>query len=166
MKKKNEIIKQFKNLLTEIKIHNKHYFIDDSPKINDQEYDLLKKKLELLEKNYSYLKTIGSVKNIVGSHPLNKFKKIEHLSPMLSLSNAFDKSDMVDFQKKINNFINAQNKDIEFFCEPKIDGISATLIYEKGNLKRGLSRGDGRIGEDILENLKTISDLPKQINQK
>ena len=85
---------------------------------------------------------------------------------MLSLSNAFEVIDLENFLKKINNFLNYKDQSLELFVEPKIDGISATLIYEKGNLKRGLSRGDGNIGEDILENLKTISDLPKQINQK
>ena len=83
---------------------------------------------------------------------------------MLSLSNAFDKKDMIDFIKKIKNFLNTNNDNIELFCEPKIDGISATLIYEKGVLTRGLSRGDGVTGEDILENLKTISSIPKKIN--
>ena len=83
---------------------------------------------------------------------------------MLSLTNAFNINDMQDFQKKINNFLNIENREIEFFCEPKIDGISATLIYEDGELIRGLSRGDGEIGEDILENLKTIKDLPKKIS--
>ena len=80
---------------------------------------------------------------------------------MLSLSNAFNKMDMEDFQKKVNNFLNLQNTEIELYSEPKIDGISATLIYEKGNLTRGLSRGDGITGENILENLKTIKNLPK-----
>ena len=75
---------------------------------------------------------------------------------MLSLSNAFDKNDMKDFQKKINNFLNIKKKNLELFSEPKIDGISATLVYEKGILTKGLSRGDGKTGEDILENLKTI----------
>ena len=85
---------------------------------------------------------------------------------MLSLSNSFNLNDMKDFLKKINNFLNVQNQKIELFCEPKIDGISATLIYEKGILTRGLSRGDGRTGEDILENLKTINNLPKKIISK
>ena len=100
--------------------------------------------------------------NLVGSLPTNKFKKIKHLRPMLSLANAFDKKDMLDFIKKIKNFLNIQ-QNIEFFCEPKIDGISATLIYENGILTKGLSRGDGIIGEDILENLKTITSIPKKI---
>ena len=85
---------------------------------------------------------------------------------MLSLSNAFGKSDMIDFIKKIHNFLNLRNLNLEFTCEPKIDGISATLIYEKGFLTKGISRGDGIIGEDILENLKTISSIPKKINSK
>ena len=109
------------------------------------------------------MKQVEDVSSIIGAKPSNKFKKIKHIIPMLSLSNAFDKKDMEDFIKKINNFLNLKNKDLELFVEPKIDGISATLIYEKGNLIRGLSRGDGEIGEDILENLKTISSIPKKI---
>ena len=104
-----------------------------------------------------------NLSNFVGAKPTNKFKKIPHLQPMLSLSNAFNIEDMQDFLKKIRNFLNLKEKKIEFFSEPKIDGISATLIYENGILIRGLSRGDGYVGEDILSNLKTISNLPKFI---
>ena len=82
---------------------------------------------------------------------------------MLSLTNAFDKEDMKDFANKIKNFLNFKDEKIEFSSEPKIDGISATLIYENGNLTKGLSRGDGLVGEDILENLKTIQEIPKKI---
>ena len=85
---------------------------------------------------------------------------------MLSLSNAFNEKDLKDFLKKINNFLNVNDDKIELFCEPKIDGISATLVYEKAYLKKGLSRGDGNTGEDILENLKTISNIPKIIKFK
>ena len=81
---------------------------------------------------------------------------------MLSLSNAFDLNDMIDFKKKINNFLNIKNINIELFAEPKIDGISATLIYENGVLIKGLSRGDGNIGEDILQNLKNIKSIQKK----
>ena len=82
---------------------------------------------------------------------------------MLSLANAFDKKDMYDFDKKIRNFLNFSSKNIEYFSEPKIDGISATLIYKNGILIKGLSRGDGTTGEDILKNLYTIDSIPKKI---
>ena len=85
---------------------------------------------------------------------------------MLSLSNAFNEGDMKDFISKIGNFLNTKNKNIELHSEPKIDGISASLIYENGILIKGLSRGDGTTGEDILENLKTIKSIPKKINDK
>ncbi len=163
---KKETLNIFKKKVSILKKHNKLYYGYDKPEITDKDYDELKKNLLILEKKHSYLKKLNLLEKIVGTPPINKFKKIPHLEPMLSLSNAFEINDIENFLKKINNFLNYQNQSIELFVEPKIDGISATLIYEKGNLKRGLSRGDGQIGEDILENLKTISDLPKQINQK
>ena len=164
MKEKPEIIKNYKKKVKILIEHNNLYFNKDKPKISDGDYDLLKKEIFELEKKFSYLKKLNLTKSIIGSPPTNKFKKIKHLMPMLSLSNAFDASDMQDFLKKINNFLNyKKEKDIELFSEPKIDGISATLIYEKGVLAKGLSRGDGVTGEDILENLKTISKLPKTI---
>ena len=164
MSNKNKIIKEFKAGLALIKKHNKLYYEKDSPKISDVEYDNLKKKFLQLEINYPYLKEIESVNSIIGAKPSNKFNKIKHLIPMLSLSNAFHISDMEDFFKKINNFLNLKQDNIELISEPKIDGISATLIYEKGILIKGLSRGDGYTGEDILENLKTIKEIPKKIN--
>ncbi len=163
MSQNNEIIKKFKRLVSNFKKHNKFYYVDDSPKISDSEFDSLKKDLLILEKKYPYLKKIETVSNIVGAKPPNKFKKIKHLFPMLSLSNAFNETDMEDFIKKINNFLNKKQTNIELISEPKIDGISATLIYENGNLIKGLSRGDGYTGEDILENLKTIENIPQKI---
>ena len=161
---KKDIISKHKKNLKILKKHNKNYYIFDKPKISDSDYDKIKIDAQNLEKKYPYLKNYESVSTIIGSKPLNKFKKLKHLSPMLSLSNAFNLEDMRNFKKKINNFLSFKNKEIELFCEPKIDGISASLIYEKGILTKGLSRGDGKIGEDILENLKTISNLPKKIN--
>ena len=166
MEDNSKIKKQFKKKIETLIKHNKYYYVDDKPKISDSEYDIIKNELKEYEKNYPFLKKYGSVEKIIGAPPSNKFKKIKHLAPMLSLSNAFDKSDMEDFIKKINNFLNRNDKNIELFCEPKIDGISATLIYENGILSKGLSRGDGITGEDILENLKTIKSLPKKIISK
>ena len=163
---KLDVIKIFKEKIKEIKYHNNLYFNQDNPEILDTEYDNLKKVLINLENKHSFLKDLNLLDKLVGSPPKNKFKKIKHLIPMLSLSNAFNKNDMEDFLKKINNFLNIKNDKIELIAEPKIDGISATLIYEKGILTKGLSRGDGILGEDILENLKTISQIPKKIISK
>ena len=166
MNKDNNLIKKFKEKVEELKKHNILYFNQDKPIISDAEYDNLKKELIRIEKSNKSIKRLNLLSNIVGAPPTNKFKKFNHLKPMLSLSNAFDKKDMNDFIKKIKNFLNIQDDDIEIFSEPKIDGISATLIYENGVLTRGLSRGDGKVGEDILENLKTIKTIPKNINVK
>ena len=163
MKEKIEIIKKYKLKVKNLKIHNNLYYNKDNPEITDAEYDFLKKEIFNLEKKYKYLDNLNLTKKIVGSKPISKFKKIKHLRPMLSLANAFNKSDMDDFLKKIFNFLNLKDKNISLFAEPKIDGISATLIYEKGDLIRGLSRGDGVVGEDILNNLKTINNIPKKI---
>ncbi len=164
MNSKNKIIADYKKKVNLVKKYNEYYFKYDNPKISDAEYDNLRKDIITLEKKFNFLKELGLFENSVGFSPSNKFKKIKHLSPMLSLSNAFDKSDMQEYLKKINNFLNFDNPNLELISEPKIDGISATLIYEKGNLIKGLSRGDGEVGEDILDNLKTISRIPKKIS--
>ena len=163
MQEKSKIIKTFKKKISILKQHNHFYYNEDNPKISDADYDKLKKEIQSLEKKNSFLKELNLISKIVGSTPTNKFKKIKHLRPMLSLSNAFGREDMEDFIKKIKNFLNFNEKKIELISEPKIDGISASLIYENGILTKGLSRGDGITGEDILNNLKTISSIPKFI---
>ena len=164
MKDKKKIVKEYKEKIKELKKHNKLYFSDDNPKITDSDYDLIKKEIIDMEKQFPFLeKKSFSSSKIVGSKPSNKFQKIKHLKAMLSLSNAFNKNDIVDFLKKVNNFLNTDSDFINLFAEPKIDGISASLTYEKGNLIKGLSRGDGVTGEDILENLKTIKSIPLKL---
>jgi DNA ligase (NAD+) len=160
---KKDLINEFKKKIKELKSHNNLYFNLDNPSISDSDYDDLKIKLYKLEKENKFLKELNLLNSIVGAPPSNKFEKIKHLLPMLSLANAFNKKNMEDFIKKINNFLNIVDEKIEFFSEPKIDGISATLIYEKGVLTKGLSRGDGIKGENILRNLKTINSIPKKI---
>jgi DNA ligase (NAD+) len=166
MKSKLLLIKEFKEKIQEIQKHNHFYYNNDNPKISDAEYDKLKKEITQLEENYEFLKSLKLLDDLVGAAPTNKFKKIKHESPMLSLSNAFNKENMKDFIKKINNFLNNSDKNIELISEPKIDGISASLIYNNGILERGLSRGDGVVGEDILKNLKTIKNIPIKIIAK
>ncbi len=167
MKNQNVILNEYLKKIKLLKSHNKSYFIDDSPKVSDANYDELKRQILEIEKKYPFiLKKYSSINTKVGAPLANKFEKIKHLKPMLSLSNAFEKKDMLDFIKKINNFLNLDNKKLEIFSEPKIDGISATLIYENGILTHGLSMGDGIFGENILENIKTISSIPKSIKGK
>jgi len=163
---KKEIEKIYIKKINELKKNNKAYFEDDKPVISDHEYDKIKNEIFNLEKKYNHLKNKYSPSQQVGYKPSNKFKKIKHLKPMLSLSNAFEKEDMKDFLSKITNFLNNKDFNIEFSSEPKIDGISTSLIYENGLLVKGLSRGDGITGEDILENLITINGIPKKIIKK
>jgi DNA ligase (NAD+) len=155
-----------KNYLSKVKLlnkYNKSYFNQDKPLVTDHQYDELKKEILKLESDNQFLNKFGSISEKVGYQPSSKFKKIKHAKPMLSLANAFDKTDIEDFIKKINNFLNNKKINLTFSLEPKIDGISASLTYENGILVRGLSRGDGDTGEDILENLKTINQIPKKI---
>ena len=157
MKSKRDIIKEFTGKKKLILKYDHHYFNLDSPIVSDAEYDKAKTALVKLENKFTYLKKYGSIESKVGAPVVKKFKKIKHSIPMLSLSNTFNAEGMEDFISKVSNYLNIDKKNFNFSSELKIDGISASLVYEKGVLIQGLSRGDGITGEDILENLKTIS---------
>ena len=164
---KDKIIRDYKTKIRELIKNNKYYYEDNKPRIDDQEYDKLKNKILLLEKEYPFLRDSNSPSLKVGHKPSKNFKKITHKVPMLSLGNAFSENDLNNFEKKILNYINDfKFEDIEYSAEPKIDGISASLIYKDGIFIKGLSRGDGKEGEDITENLKTIRDIPQKISYK
>ena len=164
---KDKIIKDYKTKIRELIKNNKYYYEDNKPRIDDQEYDKLKNKILLLEKEHPFLRDSNSPSLKVGHKPSKNFKKVTHKVPMLSLGNAFSENDLINFEKKILNYINDQKFDeIEYSAEPKIDGISASLIYKDGIFIKGLSRGDGKEGEDITENLKTIRDIPQKISYK
>jgi DNA ligase (NAD+) len=161
---KKEILFDYKKKIEKFKHLNKAYYDDSDPKVSDGEYDDLKKKILKLENEYNFLKSKFSPSNIVGFKPSKNFKKSLHKVPMLSLGNAFNEEDLVNFEKKIINFLSLhKNYEIFYSAEPKIDGISASLTFKKGKFYKGLSRGDGKEGEDITENLSTISDIPKTI---
>ena len=150
--------------IAEINDYNKAYYDQDNPIISDHKYDRLKIEILNLENKYKFLKSKLSPANNVGYKPSGKFKKIKHKIPMLSLSNAFSENNIVDFLKKIKNFLKLSNDcKIEISAEPKIDGISASLHYINGQFKLGLSRGDGTTGEDITLNLKTIQSIPTKL---
>ena len=165
--KKKEIQKKYNEKIKLIKKYNANYYDKSNPIVNDQVYDNLKKEILQLEINYNFLKSENSPSKVVGYKPSKNFKKSLHKVPMLSLANAFTEEDLDNFEKKIKNFLSLKEKNkIYYNAEPKIDGISASLTYKKGEFYKGLSRGDGKEGEDITENLATISDIPKVITSK
>ncbi len=161
---KNRIKKEYNQKIQNLVKLNKHYYDLSKPLVNDYEYDQIKAEILSLEKKYNFLKSENSPAKIVGFRPSKTFYKVLHRVPMLSLSNAFDEEDLINFEKKINNFLDKKSSnELEYSAEPKIDGISASLIYKKRKFTMGLSRGDGKEGEDITQNLMTINDIPKNI---
>ena len=160
-----EVEKIYKRKIKEFQKHNKLYYDKSTPAISDREFDKLKTDIINLEKKYSSLKSTKSPSDSVGFKPSKNFEKFKHKVQMLSLSNAFDKEDLVNFEKKILNYLNEKIL-LEYSVEPKIDGISASLTYLNGNLTYGVSRGDGSEGELITNNLKTIKDIPHKILKK
>ena len=164
---KKDIQEKYNKKIKLIRKYNKFYFDKNKSIITDKDYDQLKKDIILLEEKFKFLKSEKSPSNLVGFKPSKNFYKVLHRVPMLSLANAFTKDDLVNFEKKIHNFLSKSSDfKISYTAEPKIDGISASLIYKNGNFEKGLSRGDGKEGEDITNNLKTISDIPHYINSK
>ena len=162
-----KVLKLYIDKIKLLKKYNLYYFEKSKPIVSDDVYDELKKKILTLELNYNFLKSEYSPSLRVGYKPSKNFKKIAHRTPMLSLSNAFTEEDLYNFQKKIINYLSEKNTyKIDFSAEPKIDGISASLTYKNGKLEKGLSRGDGKEGEDITLNLATINDIPKKILSK
>ncbi len=163
---KSSAKKEYKRKIKEYKKHSKNYFQDSSPTISDYDFDSLKKEILDFEKKFNFSDK-DSPSNTLGFAPSKNFEKFPHRVKMLSLANAFDEEDLVNFEKKIMNFLNLnKNFQFEYSAEPKIDGISASLTYKAGKLIKGLSRGNGEEGEDITLNLKTISDIPHYIVHK
>ena len=161
------IKKQYLKKISDLQRHNQAYYDKSAPLITDADYDKLKNDIINYEKKYKFLKNQNSPSLLVGFRPSKNFKKIKHKVPMLSLSNAFDEEDLINFEKRITNYLDKNiSSNIEYSAEPKIDGISASLYYRDGKFISGLSRGDGKEGEDITENLKTIKDIPKNILEK
>jgi len=155
-----------RDLLTQLSIeiekHNKAYYQEDAPLISDAEYDQLFNLNLLLERRFPHLILTNSPSIKVGSESSEKFSKITHIAPMLSLNNAFDDKDVMDFINRIKNFLRLDDFP-PIFCEPKIDGLSFSAIYENGILKLAATRGDGLMGENITENIKTIQNFPHSI---
>ncbi len=157
-------LNKFENFLSQ---QDKYYYQDNYSAINDSDYDKLKNyHAQILEK-YPFLKKESKYIENIGFMPSEKFSKVKHKIPMLSLSNIFDEVGLDDFYEKIRKYLNiSSDTTLEIVSEPKIDGLSASLLYKKGVLEVGATRGDGSLGEDVTENIRTISNIPKIIDSK
>ena len=164
---KKDIEIEYKKKIKLIINYNKNYYDASKPLVSDKVYDDLKKSILNLESKHSFLNSKNSPSKIVGFKPSKNFQKKAHRVSMLSLANAFGREDLINFEKRILNFLSKNiNFNLSYSTEPKIDGISASLIYKNGEFKTGLSRGDGKEGEDITVNLATIENIPKKIKSK
>ena len=158
----SKYLNKIKDLRKTIEEHNYHYYILDAPLISDHEYDILFKDLLELELQYPNSVSPESPTQRVGAKPLDSFDTIRHRTPMLSLANAMNQNELIAFDNRIKKASNNYN-DIVYVAEPKLDGIGVELIYENGRFSEGCTRGDGIIGEDITQNLKTIPSIPLKL---
>lgn len=147
---------ELRKLLNE---YSYHYYVLDNPLVPDSEYDRLFRELTALEHKHPEFKTADSPTQRIGEKPAAAFKQIQHTVPMLSLDNGFTPEDVVDFDRRIHERLDT-NIEIEYVCEPKIDGVAVSLFYENGVLTKAATRGDGITGEDILQNVRTINSIP------
>ncbi len=156
-----EIEKKIHDLREKIEYHSKRYYVEDTPEITDFQYDALMNELKALEREYPQFDSPLSPTKRVGGVALDKFEKVEHKVEMNSLQDAFSKDEIVDFDKRVRNSTSGYT----YLVEHKIDGLSVSLEYRDGNFFRGSTRGDGIIGEDVTENLKTIKSIPLKLSE-
>ncbi len=156
-----DIIAQMRQLITALKRHNHAYYVLDNPTISDDEYDSLRRKLIELETMYPDQKQIDSPTDSVGDKPLPAFKQITHDIAMLSLGNVFSFDELTAFIRRINDRLDDKNQNPKLEMEMKLDGLAVSLKYEYGVFTQAVTRGDGRVGEDITLNVKTIRNLPQ-----
>ena len=155
---------RYQRLKSELNQYNHAYYVLDDPSVPDSEYDRLMRELQNIETQYAELQTPDSPSQRVGGKALDSFSQVKHEVPMLSLDNAFSDTEMVDFERRIKDRINlAQGQNLTYACEPKLDGVAVSLIYQKGLLIRGATRGDGSVGEDITANVRTIKSIPLRL---
>ncbi len=146
-----------------IEYHNQRYYLDDDPEISDAEYDRLFRQLQQLEAEHPELASPDSPTRRIGVEPAEKFAKVRHHAPMLSLANAFDEDELRAFEKRIRNLLDHPGP-IGYVTELKIDGTAVALTYQRGELRRGATRGNGQVGEDVTENLRTIRSIPERLD--
>jgi len=154
-----EFKQEIEQLRNELELHNYNYYVKDAPVISDFEYDRMLRRLEDLEKEHPELVTPDSPTQRVGGKAVEGFEQVKHLVPLESLQDVFDASELMDFDRRVREKVT----DVEYLIEPKIDGLSVALEYENGVFVRGATRGDGQVGEDVTENLRTIRSIPMKL---
>ncbi len=157
------VITEISDLREEINSHNYRYYVLDDPQITDQAYDRLYRKLQQIEQQYPELVTTESPTQRVGSAPATHFESVAHEVAMLSLDNAFDDDEMRAFEKRLSEMVVSNGSKLAFTAEPKLDGLAISLLYKQGKLVRAATRGDGKTGENITANAKTLPSIPLQL---
>jgi DNA ligase (NAD+) len=162
---KAEAAKDLARLAEEIAAHDRRYYQEDAPSVSDADYDALRRRNAAVEARFPDLVRLDSPSRRVGAPPAEKFAKVRHAIPLLSLDNAFTDEDVADFVARVRRFLGLkEGQDLVITAEPKIDGLSASLRYEKGVFVQGATRGDGLEGEDITANLRTLKDVPLRLH--
>src|ERR687885_2423725 len=161
--KGNDAAAEIEELRAELRHHEDLYYVYDNPEISDAEYDALMARLQRLEEEYPLLVTPDSPTRRVGGRPAEKFEQYVHRRPMLSLDNSYNIADLRAFDERCRKL--ADGRAFEYVAELKIDGLSISLHYEGGVLVRGVTRGDGRVGEDVTQNARTIRSVPLRLKE-
>lgn len=161
----DKIQARYEELIEEIQVHDTNYHVLDKPTISDREYDKLFSELKDIEAAHPEIISELSPTQRVGAQALDKFRKVDHRKPMLSLQNSYSPEDILAFDKRAKKILGSE-KDLEYFCELKLDGLAIELIYENGNLTGALTRGDGTTGEDVFSNIRTIKSIPMKLKTK
>ena len=164
MQKRQSIATEIEKLREEIRRHEDLYYVQDNPEISDKEYDLLLEKLQQLEQEHPELLTLDSPTQRVGGRPAEAFSEVVHRHPMLSLDNSYNIDELRAFDQRCQRL--AEGRPLEYVAEMKIDGLSLSLHYADQVLARGVTRGDGRIGEDVTQNARTIRSIPLKLGAK
>ena len=160
----DDLEQQLETLRTQLEAWNYQYYVLDQPTVPDAQYDRVMRSLQQLETQHPELLRADSPSQRVGAQPLSEFTQVAHEVPMLSLDNAFDAQELRDFDRRVQERLGVTDSEIEYACEPKLDGIAVSLLYRDGVLQRGATRGDGYKGEDITHNVRTIPSIPLRLH--
>ncbi len=158
-----EVEREIEQLRSQLEVWNYQYYVLDQPTVPDAEYDRIMRRLQALEEQYPELVRSDSPSQRVGAQPLSEFGQVAHELPMLSLDNAFDARDLSEFDRRVRERLDTPDLEVEYACEPKLDGIAVSLLYRGGVLERGATRGDGYTGEDITHNVRTVNSIPLRL---